>query len=80
MRDARKADSDPIEIENMPASWRQRILELLGDGSKLRSTCIAPHLGCSFKTVKREIETLRLAAMIAIIGPNKTGVYQCVAG
>jgi hypothetical protein len=37
-------------------------------------------LGCSFKTVKREIETLRLAAMIAFIGRTKTGAYQCVAG
>ena len=50
IRDARKADSDPIEIEDTPASRRHRILELLGDGGKLRSTCIATHLGCSLKT------------------------------
>jgi hypothetical protein len=46
---------------------------LLGDGGKLRSTCIATHLGCSLKTVKRELETLRLAGKIEFIGPNKTG-------
>jgi DeoR/GlpR family transcriptional regulator of sugar metabolism len=55
-------------------------LELLGDGGKLRSTCIATHLGCSLKTVKRELETLRLAGKIEFIGPNKTGTYQLVAG
>jgi predicted HTH transcriptional regulator len=80
IRDARKADSDPIEIEDTPASRRQRILELLGDGGKLRSTCIATHLGCSLKTVKRELETLRLAGKIEFIGPKKTGTYQLVAG
>ena len=69
---------DPIEIEDTPASRRQRILELLGDGGKLRSTCIATHLGCSLKTVKRELETLRLAGKIEFIGPNKTGTYQLV--
>ena len=56
----------------------QRILELLGDGGKLRSTCIANHLGCSLKTVKRELETLRLAGRIEFIGPSKTGTYQLV--
>jgi len=80
IRDARKADSDPTEIEDTPASRRQRILELLGDGGKLRSTCIATHLGCSLKNVKRELETLRLAGKIEFIGPNKTGTYQLVAG
>jgi hypothetical protein len=53
-------------------------LELLGDGGKLRSTCIANHLGCSLKTVKRELETLRLAGRIEFIGPSKTGTYQLV--
>jgi predicted HTH transcriptional regulator len=80
IRDARKADSDPTEIEDTPSSRRQRILELLGDGGKLRSTCIATHLGCSLKTVKRELETLRLAGKIEFIGPNKTGTYQLAAG
>ncbi|MFN9988241.1 MAG: hypothetical protein ACK52S_22025, partial [Pirellula sp.] len=80
IRDTRKADSDPTEIEDTPASRRQRIMELLGDGGKLRSTCIATHLGCSLKTVKRELETLRLAGKIEFIGPNKTGTYQLVAG
>ena len=78
IRDTRKAETDPIEIEDTPASRRQRILELLGDGGKLRSTCIANHLGCSLKTVKRELETLRLAGRIEFIGPSKTGTYQLV--
>lgn len=78
IREATKADSEPIEIEDTPASWRRRILELLGDGRKLRSTCIATHLGCSLNTVKRELETLRLAGKIEFIGPNKTGTYQLV--
>jgi len=80
IRDARKADSDPIEIEDTPASRRQRILELLGDGGKLRSTCFATHFGCSLKTVNRELETLRLAGKIEFIGTNKTETYQLVAG
>ena len=78
IRDTRKAETDPIEIEDTPASRRLRILELLGDGGKLRSTCIANHLGCSLKTVKRELETLRLAGRIEFIGPSKTGTYQLV--
>ena len=78
IRDTRKAETDPIEIEDTPASRRQRILELLGDGGKLRSTCIANHLGCSLKTVKRELETLRLAGRIEFLGPSKTGTYQLV--
>ena len=78
IRDTRKAEADPIEIEDTPASRRLRILELLGDGGKLRSTCIANHLGCSLKTVKRELETLRLAGRIEFIGPSKTGTYQLV--
>jgi predicted HTH transcriptional regulator len=80
IRDAWKADSDPIETEDTPASRRKRILELLGDGGKLRFTCIATHLGCSLKTVKRELESLRLAGKIEFIGPNKTGTYQLMAG
>lgn len=34
--------------------------------------------GCSLKTVKRELETLRLAGRIEFIGPSKTGTYQLV--
>ncbi|MFM8401901.1 MAG: hypothetical protein ACKOAH_29090, partial [Pirellula sp.] len=30
------------------------------------------------KTVKRELETLRLAGRIEFIGPSKTGTYQLV--
>jgi hypothetical protein len=78
IRDDWKADSDPIEIEDMPASRRQRILELLSDGGTHRSTCIATHLGCSLNTVKRELETLHLAGKIKFIGRNKTGTYQLV--
>ena len=78
IRDTRKAETEPIEIEDTPASRRQRVLELLGDGGKLRSTCIANRLGCSLKTVKRELETLRLAGRIEFIGPSKTGTYQLV--
>ena len=54
-------------------------MELLGDCEKLRSNSIATHLGCRLETVKRELETLRLAGRIEFIGPNETWKYQLVA-
>ncbi len=36
------------------------------------------NLGYSLKTVKRELETLRLAGRIEFIGPSKAGTYQLV--
>jgi predicted HTH transcriptional regulator len=56
------------------------ILELLRDGAKLRSSNIASELGRSFKTVKRELDSLLLAGRIEFTGPNKTGTYQLVDG
>jgi hypothetical protein len=36
------------------------------------------NLGYSLKTVKRELEALRLAGRIEFIGPSKAGTYQLV--
>jgi FixJ family two-component response regulator len=78
VRDSRKAEPETVQFEDLSASRRQRILDLLRDGRKLRSTSIATHLGCSLKTVKRELDTLRLAGRIEFVGPSKTGSYQLV--
>lgn len=51
-------------------------LEILRRGYKLRSTNIATDLGCLAKTVKRELDALRIEEFIEFIGPTKTGTYQ----
>jgi len=78
VRDARNAV--PVvapEVETL-ASRRELILTLLRQSGKMRSTNIASELGCSLKTVKRELDTLRLAGHIEFVGPSKTGTYRLV--
>ncbi|AMV34976.1 Transcriptional activator protein CzcR [Pirellula sp. SH-Sr6A] len=78
VRDKRNEEQEEDNHEDSPLNRRNRILELLRDGAKLRSNSIASELGCSLKTVKRELDALRLAGRIEFIGPNKTGTYQLV--
>ena len=54
---------------------RERILAELRKGEKLRAPAIATRLGCSAKTVKRELEVLRGEGQIEFLGPSKTGYY-----
>jgi CheY-like chemotaxis protein len=79
IRDKRKEEPKEDNHEDSSINRRDRIVELLRDGAKLRSNSIASELGCSLKTVKRELEALRLAGRIEFIGPNKTGTYQLVS-
>lgn len=78
IRDARNGECKLDAFHDSPAGRRDQILELLRESGKLRSASIASHLGCSLKTVKRELDELRLAGRIEFIGPNKTGKYQLV--
>jgi DNA-binding response OmpR family regulator len=78
VRDARRAEAEPEGQDGTPASRREQILALLREGGQLRSTSIASHLGCSLKTVKRELDALRQSGHIEFIGPSKTGTYQLV--
>jgi CheY-like chemotaxis protein len=80
IRDLRKTEPTTNGREGSSASRQDKILDLLRDGAKLRSTAIALALDCSLKTVKRELDSLRLAGQIEFIGPNKTGTYQLVNG
>ena len=78
VRDARKTVAVVApEVETL-ASRRELILTLLRQSGKMRSRNIASELGCSLKTVKRELDTLRLAGHIEFVGPSKTGTYQLV--
>lgn len=78
VRDKRKEEPKEDNHEDSSINRRDRILELLRDGAQLRSNSIASELGCSLKTVKRELDALRLAGRIEFIGPNKTGTYQLI--
>jgi Mn-dependent DtxR family transcriptional regulator len=51
-------------------------MSLLQETGFRRSIDIAFELGCSLKTVKSELDELRLAGQIKFVGPSKTGSYQ----
>ena len=73
------ADSanDPANDGDDPANQRRRqILAELRKDRKLRTPAIAKELGCSEKTVKRELDALRAAGHIEFVGPTKTGYYR----
>jgi DNA-binding NtrC family response regulator len=78
VRDARNAVPVVAPEVETPASRRELILTLLRQSGKMRSTNIASELGCSLKTVKRELDTLRLPGHIEFVGPSKTGTYRLV--
>jgi len=78
VRVARNAVAAEVPEVETPASRQELILTLLRQSGKMRSTNIASELGCSLKTVKRELDTLRLAGHIEFVGPSKTGTYRLV--
>ncbi|MFN6302360.1 MAG: HTH domain-containing protein [Planctomycetota bacterium] len=78
VRDARNTVAIQAPEVETPANRRELILTLLRQSGKMRSTNIASELGCSLKTVKRELDTLRLAGHIEFVGPSKTGTYRLV--
>jgi predicted ArsR family transcriptional regulator len=45
-------------------------------GEKLRAPAIAARLGCTARTIKRELEGLRAEGLIEFVEPSKTGYYQ----
>jgi CheY-like chemotaxis protein/biotin operon repressor len=69
--------NDPANGHDDPANpRRQWILAELGRGRQLRAPAIASELGCSAKTVKRELDGLRAEGRIEFVGPSKTGYYR----
>jgi predicted ArsR family transcriptional regulator len=48
----------------------------LRKGEKLRAPAIAARLGCAARTIKRELDALRVEGLIEFVGPSKTGFYQ----
>jgi predicted ArsR family transcriptional regulator len=56
------------------------ILSLLRETGSRRSIDIATGMGCSLKTVKRELDSLKLAGEVKFVGPSKTGTYRLVGG
>jgi CheY-like chemotaxis protein len=76
-RDPVNAERDPANGSDDPANPRRRwILDELKQGIKLRTPAIAAALGCSAKTVKRELDGLRAEGCIEFVGPSKTGYYR----
>jgi predicted ArsR family transcriptional regulator len=67
------------QIEALLPSRRELILSLLRDTGS-RSVDIATEVECSLKTVKRELDELRLTDHIKFVGPSKTGKYRLVGG
>lgn len=55
---------------------RERIIASLRSNLKLRAPAIAIELGCSLKTVKRELDSLRLDGHVEFVGPSKSGFYR----
>jgi DNA-binding response OmpR family regulator/biotin operon repressor len=69
--------NDPANDGDDPANQRRRqILSELRKDRKLRTPAIAKELGCSEKTVKRELDALRAEGHIEFVGPTKTGYYR----
>jgi CheY-like chemotaxis protein/biotin operon repressor len=79
---------DPATAANVPANVpanegddpanhrRHQILVELRKERKLRAPAIAKELGCSGKTVKRDLDALRADGQIEFVGPTKTGYYR----
>lgn len=69
--------NDPANNGDDPANQRRRqILAELRKDRKLRTPAIAKELGCSEKTVKRELDAVRAEGHIEFVGPTKTGYYR----
>ncbi|MHB8974763.1 MAG: HTH domain-containing protein [Pirellulaceae bacterium] len=54
----------------------ERILAELQKGERLRAPAIAARLGCTARTIKRDLDLLRAEGTIEFVGPSKTGFYQ----
>ena len=69
--------NDPVIDGDEPANQRRRqILAVLRAARKLRTPAIAKELGCSEKTVKRELDARRAEGHIKFVGPTSTGDYR----
>jgi biotin operon repressor len=70
----------PVDSESQAANKRRAwILTELRKGQKLRAPAIAKELGCSAKTIKRELDILRVEGKIEFTGPTKTGFYRLIS-
>ncbi|MHB8974309.1 MAG: response regulator [Pirellulaceae bacterium] len=54
----------------------ERILAELQKGERLRSPAIAARLGCTARTIKRDLDVLRAEGTIEFVGPSKSGYYR----
>ena len=82
VRDAESEIAEPSHASdtstaNAEKGRRERILSELRKGEKLRAPAIAAELGCSAKTVRRELDGLRAEGLVEFVGPSKTG-YYCI--
>lgn len=53
-----------------------RILAELQKGERLRAPAIAARLGCTARTIKRDLDQLRSEGAIEFVGPSKSGYYR----
>ena len=68
------------KVQNVPQKQRmlrvRKILELIISNKRISTEEIGQQLGVSYKTVRRDIESLRSSYKIEWIGPSKTGHWD----
>lgn len=79
VRDAKESQTLASDRAPEPRETKQRrdlILAALQGGKRLRAPAIAAELNCSLKTVKRELDALRINGLVEFVGPSKSGFYR----
>jgi CheY-like chemotaxis protein len=74
----KRASFAGIGREDAASDRRERILQELRAGERLRLPALAQRLHCSQSTIKRDIEAMKADGKIEFIGPTKTGHYKTV--
>ena len=76
----KRGDNDPVNVPVIdpddPVSRRTWIVHQIASGRQLRAPQIAEEIGCSEKTAKRDLDSLKEEQQIEFVGAPKTGYYQ----
>jgi hypothetical protein len=72
--------NDPNVTQGKMETRRYWILEQLRSGRELRAPDMARALGCSLRTVKRDLEFLKREGLVEFVGEPRTGHYRVKKG
>ena len=67
-----------IDADDDETLRRERVLEMIRSGERLRIPKIAERLHCSYSTAKRTVDVLKTEGGIVFVGSSKTGYYETV--